>query len=156
MLNKLKKMRDAREEGFTLIELLVVIVIIGILSAISLPIFLNQQKQAIRAGMKSDVRNLVTSVNTYLVKNPVANNLAYRFDASGPSGALSTVAGFPNVTPSDASTILGIRKTSLSSSGAGSWDGFYAFAASYNASDNSSYYYYEYNSTTGKYSEQNA
>jgi type IV pilus assembly protein PilA len=51
-----------REEGFTLIELLVVIVIIGVLAAIALPQFLQQQKKGYDAEARSLARNLMTHV----------------------------------------------------------------------------------------------
>ena len=49
----LSKKKD--NEGFTLIELLVVIIIIGILSAIALPSFLNQASKAKQAEAKTFV-----------------------------------------------------------------------------------------------------
>ena len=41
-----KKGRNLIEKGFTLVELMIVIVIVGILSAVALPNFLNQTAKA--------------------------------------------------------------------------------------------------------------
>ena len=43
---KRKKARNAIEKGFTLVELLIVVIIIGVLSGVALPAFLNQQNKA--------------------------------------------------------------------------------------------------------------
>jgi prepilin-type N-terminal cleavage/methylation domain-containing protein len=53
-----------KDQGFTLIELLVVIVIVGILAAIAIPIFLNQRKKAVDAGIESDLKQLATIEET--------------------------------------------------------------------------------------------
>ena len=51
--------------GFTLIELLVVVVIIGVLAAIAIPKFQSTKGKAYYAGMRSDLRNLMTSEEAY-------------------------------------------------------------------------------------------
>jgi type IV pilus assembly protein PilA len=56
-------------KGFTLIELLIVVVIIGILAAIAIPKFANTKEKAVLAGMKSDLRNMVTAEEGFFSDN---------------------------------------------------------------------------------------
>ena len=69
MLARIRKSAEEKDQGFTLIELLVVIIIIGILAAIAIPVFLNQRKKAVEAGMKSDLRTYANEVETFYTDN---------------------------------------------------------------------------------------
>ncbi|WP_138497896.1 type IV pilin-like G/H family protein [Nostoc sp. PA-18-2419] len=65
------------DEGFTLIELLVVIIIIGILSAIALPSFLNQANKAKQSEAKQNVGAMNRQQQAYyLEKNTFTSSLA--------------------------------------------------------------------------------
>ncbi|MEH2097280.1 type IV pilin-like G/H family protein [Nostoc sp.] len=64
ILNKKKN-----EEGFTLIELLVVIIIIGILSAIALPSFLNQANKAKQSEAKTYTGSMNRAQQAYYLEN---------------------------------------------------------------------------------------
>ena len=54
-LLKRKKAQNKLEKGFTLVELMIVIVIVGILSAVALPNFLNQTSKARATEAKSAI-----------------------------------------------------------------------------------------------------
>ncbi len=65
--NILSKKKE--NEGFTLIELLVVIIIIGILSAIALPSFLNQANKAKQSEAKTVVGSMNRAQQAYYMEN---------------------------------------------------------------------------------------
>jgi prepilin-type N-terminal cleavage/methylation domain-containing protein len=75
------------DQGFTLIELLVVIIIIGILSAIALPSFLNQAKKARQSEAKTYVGSLNRGQQAFYTEN---DSFTSSIDAMGVGIATQT------------------------------------------------------------------
>lgn len=101
-----------KDGGFTLIELLVVIIIIGILSAIALPSFLNQANKGKQSEAKTYVGTLVrTQQAFYLEKSQFATDLTklskpiaaetenYKYETGGGSTTQSLSTGTSKQTP---------------------------------------------------------
>lgn len=54
-----------KDNGVSLVELLVVVVIIGVIAAIAVPIYTNQQKGAEESALKSDLSSAASFLTTY-------------------------------------------------------------------------------------------
>jgi prepilin-type N-terminal cleavage/methylation domain-containing protein len=89
MLARIRKSMEERDEGFTLIELLVVMIIIGILSAIAIPVFLTQREKARDSAVKADVSTVGKEIATYFVDNTNTTSLAVGKNAAGTRWQLS-------------------------------------------------------------------
>ena len=70
LLNR-KKDRNLLEKGFTLVELMIVIVIVGLLSAIALPQFLNQRTKAIATEATTQVGAISSAAHAESLESPL-------------------------------------------------------------------------------------
>jgi prepilin-type N-terminal cleavage/methylation domain-containing protein len=100
------------DQGFTLIELLVVIIIIGILSAIALPSFLNQAKKARQSEAKTYVGSLNRGQQAFYTEN---DSFTSSIDAMG-VGIATQTANYTYIAATNVNTGTNIFAANYSNS----------------------------------------
>ena len=90
--------RRSGEDGFTLIELIIVMTIIGLLSAIAIPSYLNSVRKAREAVLHEDLHTMRSAIDSYTVDKEQAPQT---LDDLVQAGYLKTVPMDPMTNRSD-------------------------------------------------------
>lgn len=99
----MKRHYGAERAGFTLIELMIVVVIIGILAAVALPRFINQQRKARESAAWADIISMAQAFENYLLD----------------------CDNYPTGTPGTKSTSYGLKHLVINVDSESSWAGPY-------------------------------
>jgi prepilin-type N-terminal cleavage/methylation domain-containing protein len=119
----MRKLKTAAQSGFTLIELLVVCAIIGVLSGISVQIFIEMRTRSYDARANADIRNAASAEDAYFAEFETFKSCS---DATACSANLPGIPVLsPGVVLSMSATTTGFIGTATHPKGSGlvyRWD----------------------------------
>jgi prepilin-type N-terminal cleavage/methylation domain-containing protein len=102
MLDSITSRLRRDERGFTLMELLIVIVILGILTAIAIPAYLNIEDTANKSAAMAAIRSVVSDVESYKADNYAGAPTSQDPDWNGTDAAgtgTNADSGYTGLTP---------------------------------------------------------
>ncbi|MBQ7567444.1 type II secretion system protein [bacterium] len=84
--------------GFTLIELMIVISIIGVLAGIMVPNFMRARSEANLSGCESNLKNISTAIEMYLVRHKTlpSDNMEFLTEDAGGGPCLKSLPKCPS------------------------------------------------------------
>lgn len=69
-MKNFRHLQENREAGFTLIEMMVTVCIIGILVAITVPIYLNNKKTGVDNNVRTDLKSAAMVIENWQIGHP--------------------------------------------------------------------------------------
>ncbi len=97
LLRKLREKKGSLQQGFTLVELMIVVAVIGILSAVALPNFLNARNAAAAGAVVGEALGLAKECATLAISDignaPASGNATVSCNATSGTVSASFTAG---------------------------------------------------------------
>lgn len=87
-------MAESKNKGFTLIELMIVIVVLGVLTAIAYPSFIEQIKKARRADAKQALFDVAAKLEQYYQDNKGYPTTATMTNIGAPGATFTSLEGY--------------------------------------------------------------